>query len=307
MHHHSVSTPGEPPQEPVAFTKPETPDGAPAGPPFPPPFQPFPPAQPQQQPQYVPYGAVPGQRRGMGVGRIVVIVLAVLLSLFGVAVAAGGGALAWAHDSRDANGFLTTGVERLSTPTAVLSSDGVNIDIEGTGWFAKHLGTLHIEATSTDGKPLFIGVGPLADVRAWLGPAAADRVSNLHFEPFSVDYARQAGSLAAVSAPGAQKFWTTRSTGTTTQTLNWKITRGSWAIVVANADGSPGVDIHARLGAKFSWLGPLSLTLIIIGVVLFLIGIVIIVVAVRGRRKLVQPWTGQPGQPGQPGQAPLQQ
>jgi len=281
-----VSTPddraAEERAEPVALTKDV------------PPVPPAPPAAPPQQPLLVPYGALPGQRQGMGAGRIVIIVLAALLSLIGLGVAAGGGALAWAHASRDSNGFLTTSIERLSTPTAVLSSDSVNIQVEGTSWFTDHLGTLHIEATATNGKPLFIGIGPLADVRSWLGPAATDQVRDLHFAPFSVDYARQPGTLAAVTPPGTQKFWTARSTGATTQTLNWKITNGSWAIVVANADGSPGVDINARLGAKFSWLGPLSIALIVIGLVLLLIGLVIIVVAVRGRRKIAGPLPGQP-------------
>jgi hypothetical protein len=284
-----VSTPGDRPVQepaaPVAFTKQGTPEDPASG---------QAPVPPSQQPLLVPYGGLPGQRQSMGAGRIVVIVLAALLSLFGLAVAAGGGVLAWAHASRDSSGFLTTGVERLSTPTAVLSSDNVNIQVEGTSWFTDHLGTLHIEATATNGKPLFIGIGPLADVRSWLGPASTDQVRDLHFAPFSVDYFRQPGTLAAVAAPGTQKFWTARSTGATTQTLNWKITNGSWAIVVANADGSPGVDVNARLGAKFSWLGPLSIALIIIGIVLLLIGLVVIVVALRGRRKIAQPWPGQP-------------
>ncbi len=282
---------------------------APPDPPTPQPYQPYQPAVPpapqsyppagQQAPPQVPYDAAPGQRKGWGAGRIVVIVLAALLALFGLAVAAGGGALEWAQSSRDSNGFLTTGTERLTTPTAVLTSDSVNIQVEGTNWFVDHLGSLRVQATSRNGKPLFIGVGPLDDVRTWAGASATDQIRDLHFQPFSVSYDRQAGALAPVSPPAKQKFWSAQSTGGATQTLTWKITGGDWAIVVANADGSPGVDVQARLGAKFSWLGPLTITLLVVGIVLFLIGVFIIVLAVRGRRKMNQqpppppPWQAQ--------------
>ncbi len=278
----------------------------PPGPPSYEPYQPYQPAVPpgpepyQPSTQQAPYSAAPAQRKGWGAGRIVVIVLAALLALFGLAVAAGGGALEWAQSSRDSNGFLTTGTERLTTPTAVLSTDSTNVQVEGTNWFVDNLGSLRVQATSRNGKPVFIGVGPLDDVRTWAGASATDQIHDLKFQPFSVSYDRQAGALAPVSAPAEQKFWSATSTGGATQTLTWKITGGSWAIVVANADGSPGVDVRARLGAKFSWLGPLTITLLVVGIVLFLIGILIIVLAVRGRRKRNQQ---QPPPPQQPWQA----
>jgi hypothetical protein len=293
----STSGESEPPEsDPTAvpLTKPEAPGQPSPAPPSASPYQ----YQPPQQQAFTPYAPQAGQRRRMGAGRIIVIVLASLLALFGLAVAAGGGALAWAHNSRDSQGFLTTDPEQFSTPTAVLASDGVDIDISGNNWFAKHLGTLRITATSRNGKPIFIGIAPVGDVRAWLGPAAHDQVNDLEVDPFSVKYLRQPGAVLAVSAPVPQTFWTVRSTGGATQVLNWKITGGQWAIVIANADGSPGVDVNARLGAKLSWLGPLSITLIVAGLVLFVIAIVIIVLAVRGRRKALPAWPTQgPGVP----------
>ena len=250
-----MSVPGdEDPAVPVTFTKPAPPGG-------------------QLQP-------------GLGVGRIIGLVLASLLALFSVAVIAGGGVLAWVHESRDADGFLSTEIESLSSPTAALSSAKVDINVGGIGWFADHLGTIRITATSTNGKPIFIGIAPQADVSGWLGVTGIDQIKDLQFDPFSVTFKRLPGAVAAVRPPATQTFWTARSTGTATaQTLNWKVTHGNWAVVVANADGSPGVAIGARLGAKFSWLGPLSLGLIIAGVVLFVTAALVIILLLRSRRR----------------------
>ncbi len=80
-----------------------------------------------------------------------------------------------------------------------------------------------------------------------------------------------------------QKFWTVTSSGNATQILSWKVTSGDWTVVVANADGSPGVAVEARFGAKLSWLGPLSLGILITGVVLFVVTVVITILLLRGR------------------------
>jgi hypothetical protein len=264
----------EEPTRPVILTKPAAPAGAPE--------------HPAPASQNAPYGPPAGQFQpgGLGIGRIIALVLASLLALFSMAVIAGGGVLAWVHESRDADGFLSTETETLSSPTAALSSAKVDINVGGIGWFADHLGTIRITATSTNGKPIFIGIAPQADISGWLGSTGVDQIKDLQFDPFSVTFKRLPGAVAAVRPPATQTFWTARSPGTTTaQTLNWKVTRGNWAVVVANADGTPGVAIAARLGAKFSWLGPLSLGLIIAGVVLFLIAVLMIILLLRNRRR----------------------
>ena len=116
-----------------------------------------------------------------------------------------------------------------------------------------------------------------------------DQIQDLQFEPFSVTSKRIPGDVAALKPPGGQSFWTVRGSGTTTQILNWKVTSGALALVVANADGTPGVAVAARFGAKFSWLGPLSLTVIIVGVVLFIVAVVIVILLLRSRGR--REWT----------------
>jgi hypothetical protein len=284
-----VSTPeGDDPTRPVALTKPATAQEAAVG--GPPPQWGAQPPPGSQPPPYAPYGPPAAQvQPSFGVGRIIGLVLASLLALFSLVVIGAGGVLAWAHGSRDADGFLSTSTETFATPTAAMSTDKVDISVGGVGWFADHLGTIRITATSTNGKPIFVGIAPRSDVVGWLGSTGIDQIKDLQFDPFSVSFKRMPGSIAALNPPGSQTFWTARGTGSTTQTLNWKVTRGDWAVVVANADGSPGVAVAARLGAKFSWLGPLSVGLIIAGVVLFIIATVVIILILRSRRRRPQP------------------
>jgi hypothetical protein len=285
---------GNEPTRPVTFTKPADPPGVPE--------QTAPPAAPPYAAPNPPYGPPGGQaQQGLGVGRIIGLVLASLLALFSLGVTASGGVLAWAHESRSADGFLSTGTEPLSTPTAALSSAKVDINVGGVGWFADHLGTIRITATSTNGKPVFIGIAPQSDVLSWLGSTSIDQIKDLQFEPFSVTLNRMPGTIASVRPPGAEAFWTARSTTTTgsplTQTLTWKVTRGNWAVVVANADGSPNVAVAAQLGAKFSWLGPLSIGLIVAGLVLLIIAVVAIILLLRSRRRRPLPVQQYPQYP----------
>lgn len=266
------------PTSPIDLTK----EAQPAPPPQPwtaPPSTP-----PVPPPTYVLSGSRPGQAHlGMGIGRIIGLIFVGLLALVSLGIIFTGAVLAWVHESRGADGFLSTSSERLSTPTAALTSAKVDINVGGIGWFADHLGTIRISATSTSGKPVFIGIARRADVEGWLGAAAIDQIEDLQFEPFSTTVKRTPGAVAALRAPALQKFWTVTSAGTTTQTLSWKVTSGDWAVVVANADGSPGVAVEARFGAKLSWLGPLSLGVIITGVVLFVIAVIITFLLLRGR------------------------
>jgi hypothetical protein len=225
----------------------------------------------------------------MSIGRIIGLIFVGLLALMSLGIIFTGAVLAWVHESRGADGFLTTSTEQLSTPTAALTSAKGAINVGGIGWFADHLGTIRISATSTNGKPLFIGVGRRADVDAWLSSTGVDQIDDLQLEPFQATIKRTPGTVEALRAPRTQKFWTATSAGTTAQILDWKITEGDWAVVVTNADGTPEVAVEARFGAKFSWLGPLSLGIIITGVVLFLVSalVTILLSRDRGRREFV--------------------
>jgi hypothetical protein len=56
--------------------------------------------------------------------------------------------------------------------------------------------------------------------------------------------------------------------GSGEQTLDWTIERGEWALVIMNADGSPGVSADVRFGVKtLSVLLPIGLASLAVGLV----------------------------------------
>ena len=221
----------------------------------------------------------------MSGGRIVLIVVGCILGLIGLGIAGGGGALVWAHETqRDSDGYFTTSAERFRTPTFALTSDEVDLGAEGNAGWGSDIGdlaTVRVRATNAGPRPVFVGIGPRRDVEAYLARVPHDQVSDVEFDPFRAQYELQPGTLAP-TPPGRQSFWVARAQGTGTQTLEWDLQGGNWAVVVMNADGSRGVDADVALGVKVDILFPLGIGLLIGGLVLLGAGITMIVFGVRG-------------------------
>jgi hypothetical protein len=83
--------------------------------------------------------------------------------------------------------------------------------------------------------------------------------------------------------PTSQPFWTTRASGTTAS-FDWKITDGSYRLVVMNADGSATVNTHGRVGLTVPHLFAIGLGILIVGLVIAVIGIGLFILAMRLRR-----------------------
>jgi hypothetical protein len=63
----------------------------------------------------------------------------------------------------------------------------------------------------------------------------------------------------------------------------WKPVDGTWTVVVMNADGRPGVDIGADLGARTPALPWVALGLLVGGAIFLAGGVLLIVGAIRRR------------------------
>ena len=117
------------------------------------------------------------------------------------------------------------------------------------------VGTVRVTATSSNGRPLFVGIARQSDVNSYLGGVARSEVTD--FSNNSVDYDQHSGGPPA-GPPGAQRFWEARSTGSGQVTTTWKVSGGDWSIVAMNATGAPRVSADVRLGAKTTavlWIG----------------------------------------------------
>jgi hypothetical protein len=224
----------------------------------------------------------PASPAGWTGGRITVLVAGVLLALVSVGLLGAGGTALWADlTQRDAAGYLTTGTHEFSASGSALSTERIDLGSAGTGWLYSPalLGTVRVRVTPTSpGPALFAGIGSSAGVDRYLSG-----VSHALITDFWADQVQVTGGGTPRSAPGTQGFWAASATGPGTQTLRWHPVGGSWAVVVMNADGRPGIHLTADLGATYPDLPGIAAGLLAAGAVFGTGGTLLITGAIRRR------------------------
>jgi hypothetical protein len=228
-------------------------------------------------------------------GRIVLLVIGVLLAMSAVGLMAVGSVGLWAHTFlRDDAGFLTTDTTELASDGYAITAEDIDLPATAADWGTwRDRLDVRLTATSTAGADVFVGVGPEDDVRAYLTDVAHDRVRTIG--PGETTYDRVQGT-ATPQAPGEQTFWTASQAGPGSQTLTWAAESGRWSFVIMNADGSQGVDITARAGARTDLLLPLSVAVLVGGLLLLGVAATLVVLALRpDQRAAVVPVASVPG------------
>jgi hypothetical protein len=211
-----------------------------------------------------------------------------VVAVVGASLLTGGGAVLWAEQQRDTDGYFTSNSEPLTTDSYALSAPDLDVDLAGPDalYAEELLGDIRIVGAGPDsGPPLFLGIGPASEVDQYLAGVGHDEISDVDVDPFRVDYSPHPGG-APSEAPTAQTFWVVSESGTGEQTLTWDVSSGDWSVVIMNADGSRGVHADLAVGATLPVLRPIAIGLLVVGGVLLLIGIATIVAAIatRGRR-----------------------
>ena len=212
-------------------------------------------------------------------GKVLLLAFGSVLTLVALALLAGGGVLLWAHQTkRDAEGFYTTKPVRLATPAYALTAEGLEVaDVPEWLFDEGHLGRVRLRGASNEpGRRIFVGVGPRADVDAYLAGVAHWEVTDVDVHQgdpreISFDYRARAGSRAP-APPGAQGFWAASASGPGTQTLYWDVAGGSWSVAVMNADASKAVDVGMTLAAKAGFIFALAIGLLAGGAALAVAG-----------------------------------
>ena len=216
--------------------------------------------------------------------KVVLLVLGSLAALLGLALTAAGGVLVGIHATqRDADGYYTSSTERFETPTYALTSEDIQLgaDPEGRDWGPlRDIGTARIEAQSTSGADVFIGIARHDDVERYLAASDHDELADVSFDPFEATYRRRAGEIPP-AAPAGQGFWAASATGAGLQTLTWDIEAGNWDVVVMNADASRGVTVDAAAGIKTGLLLPIGIGLLACGLATGGAAAVLVVVALK--------------------------
>jgi hypothetical protein len=217
----------------------------------------------------------------------------VLLLVPAAGLGVGGGALLALDNARDSSGYVTSPVFHLSSTTAAITAE--NLTITNADLWARSLGDvggLRVTATSPTGRPVFVGVARQSTVDQWLAGKAHDELTG--FSGGTALYHRAAGALQAVPDPAAQNFWLATATGSDPTVLRWALTNGSYAVVVVNTDGSPGVVADVRGSAQVPHLAGLGGTMLGVGIALLLLAVGLIVAGGTGlgRRQSGPPPSG---------------
>jgi hypothetical protein len=242
----------------------------------------------------------------MKAGRVVVMVIGAILALIGFALVAGGVAALIGYGTQRTDGYFQTGSVRLASTAYAITSDSVDLESqpEGAGWLVDRgaLGTIRLTIDPTAETPTFVGIAPTSDVAEFLDDVSRDVIRDFELRPDRVRTRRIPGETVP-APPGEQSFWVAELTTSDDDELTWEVESGDWTVVLMNADGSPGVDVDARVGIKLDWLLPAIIGALAAGVVLLAAGTVLIVVGSRGATPAEAPAPLPPPPPGAVGLA----
>ena len=199
-----------------------------------------------------------------------------------LALLAAGGTGLWADRTQREAGYATTGVHNFSTSAPALVTESTHLGSSGVEWLYPPglLGKVRIRVTPASSRStLFVGIGRTADVDRYLAGVRHTVISDFFGNK---THAVDGGPTG--SAPGTQDFWVASSTGSGERTLVWKPSKGSWTVVVMNANARPGIDVGADLGARFPALLWIVVGFLVTGLVLMAGGAVLILGAIRNSR-----------------------
>jgi hypothetical protein len=236
----------------------------------------------------------PPQRR-RSAGRVVALVAGVLLLLPGFGLLVAGGALLAADWGGRDDGFVVSPDEVFTSQGYALVSERIELQTDAD-WvpISSALGTARVEATGTGQDEVFVGIAPVADATAYLGDVQRTVIDDLGFDQPGSPSDEIAGGAPA-GPPTAQDFWTAQTSGPGTQQLTWEPAEGDWMLVVMNADGSPGLQVEARVGAEFPALTPIGWGVLIGGLLLTAVAVVLLVVGIRTPPDRRPPLPSAPG------------
>lgn len=239
----------------------------------------------------------------MKAGKIVLALFGALGALAAIGMLVGGGVLLWVYGTqRDADGFFTLDSAELSTDAYALTSEEVDLGSRpGDWWPSGRLATVRLEIVPQGGSPVFVGIGPTAQVDLFLKGVAHTVVTDIPRRG-DVEYRKIEGGPP--SAPASdQLFWAKSSQGAGPQNLTWDLEQGEWTAVIMNSDASPGITVDAEAGAKTSLLIPTAVGLIVGGLVFGSLAAFLLVIATRQPSTPAiagaQPGTVAMGAPGQ--------
>ncbi|HEU5108796.1 MAG TPA: DUF4389 domain-containing protein [Micromonosporaceae bacterium] len=213
---------------------------------------------------------------------VVSLLAGVLLFLVGGGIAAAGGAVLAVNADRE-DGYVSSATVRVESETAVVTAEGIRLD-GGGRWALDAAGVDGARLTVVSDRAVFVGVAEQSDLDRWLGDTGYDEL----VQPAAgvgAELSRSGGQIRPVAPPADQSFWIASASGTDVVTLDWSLAdmdEGTYALVLANADGSTAVTATARASVTLPDLAPFGFVLLGIGVLLALVGVMLVYIGAAG-------------------------
>lgn len=212
-------------------------------------------------------------------GRIVAAIAGVLLAPAAIGLLIGGLAVVVAMSvSRDDGLFLTSTDYTLQSDGYALFSDEIAIAPHPGDWWPSDAASVRITVEPEGDQSIFVGIGPSADVEAYLAGVAASAVDRLGRDGDDVRY-RDVSGEAPSAAPESLGFWAASSTASGRQNIDWEVERGAWSVVIMNADASRRVAVSAEFGVDIPALQWIGIAMIVGGLVVGAISAALLVLA----------------------------
>ena len=156
----------------------------------------------------------------------------------------------------------------------------VTDDLELLRWntmpdFAPTPDDIRVEGVAAGSGTLFMGIAPADAVAGYLDGVDHDEITKWDTMQDDIEYVVYTRTEGATdpAAPGTEDFWVASVSGSGEQALDWTVQSGEWALVIMNADGSPGVAADVRFGVKtLSALFPIGLASLVVGLAALISG-----------------------------------
>jgi hypothetical protein len=215
------------------------------------------------------------------------VVLGSLCLVLAAALLLAGTLLAIGQTLREDDGFFMSGDVDIDTTSYAIATDPIELHAGPADRLLpdRVVGDVRITATPADGGALFVGIARADEAHTYLSGVAHTTVTDVQASPWDSDSLyRDSDGRALRTAPADADVWVARSQGNGTQDLTWTPRSGDWVVVIANADGRPGVNVDVAAGAEVPALNWVVAALLSVGGCLLLLGALLLWAALRTPR-----------------------
>jgi hypothetical protein len=133
-------------------------------------------------------------------GSVALIIVGSLVGLFALGVFGVGGAVIYADQHRDSDGYFSTAKHSLVSSSYAITHEGAEIDGLPNG-VEDELARIRVTATSTNGHPVFVGIARESDVNAYLANVSHSTLRDFDVDPFVPVYDNVPGSSKPAPRP----------------------------------------------------------------------------------------------------------